>query len=55
METWEAFLERVLAKLHDARRRGIKYNLTIMGGRHDKETGADLPPIFHFQEYDPQR
>ena len=55
METWEAFLERMLARLHDLRRRGVKYNLIISGGRHDKETGFDLPPVFQIQEFDPHR
>ena len=54
-ESWEAFLERLLERLNDMRRRGVKYNLTIMGGRHDEQTGADATPTFNVQELNPQR
>jgi len=54
-ETWSEFKERLDAQLEDLRRRGVKYHVHIIGGRHHKETGADLPPVFNVQVYDPQR
>ena len=50
-ETWESFLERVLARLHDLKRRGVMADVFIHLGRVDKQTGERKPPRLSHHEF----
>ena len=50
--TWEAFLERLLERLHHLHAHNTKADILILLGRRDKLTGAPLPPRVEVREHE---